>query len=91
MTTKAKCLELAKLHQIEIWYYKGRSGTYSTILSCPDGYQLEEWEGARTGLSMSEIPDAKELWREVYSDLVTMIGYKPWHKVPIYPDTCEPS
>jgi hypothetical protein len=51
-------------------------------LTVPKGYQLEEFEGARTGLSMSGIPDAKELWKEIYSDLNTMINYKPWHKVP---------
>lgn len=87
MTTKAKCFALAKEHGIQIDYYKFR-GLYSTDLSCPDGYQLEEWEGARRGLSMSGIENAQELWKEVYSDLITMIGYKPWHKVPIYPDTC---
>jgi hypothetical protein len=90
MTTKAKCFKLAKEHGIEIDYYKFR-GFYSTDLSCPDGFQLEDFEGARSGLSMSGIETAKELWKEIYFDLETMIGYKPWHKVPQYPDTCEPS
>ena len=81
MTTKAKCFALAEQHGIEIYVHKSWS-SYETQLTVPKGYQLEEFEGARTGLSMFGIPDAKELWREVYSDLQTMIAYKPWHKVP---------
>ena len=81
MTTKSKCFALAEQHDIEIYVHKSWS-SYETQLTVPKGYQLEEFEGARTGLSMSGIPDAKELWREIYSDLNTMINYKPWHKVP---------
>jgi len=81
MTTKAKCLALAKEHDIEIYVHKSWGNEYQTQLTVPKGYQLEEFEGARTGLSMSGIYGAKELWKEVYSDLKTMINFKPWFKV----------
>lgn len=82
MTTKAKCMALAKEHDIEVYIHKTWGNEYEVMLSCPDGYQLEDWDGARTGLSMCGITSAKELWREVWSDLQTMLSYQPWFKIP---------
>jgi hypothetical protein len=79
MTTKAKCLALAEQHDIKIEVSKNYYYEYS--LSVPKGYQLEDFDGARSGLSMCDIPSAKELWKDIYSDLSTMINYKPWSKV----------
>jgi hypothetical protein len=79
MTTKAKCLALAEQHSIEIDISNNFGYEYS--LSVPKGYQLEDFDGARSGLSMCDIPSAKELWKDIYSDLNTMINYKPWPKV----------
>lgn len=77
MTTKKKCYELAEIHGIEIYINKSYMG-YEVSLTIPKGYQLEDFEGARTGLSMCGFETAKELWRETYSDLLTCISYKPW-------------
>jgi hypothetical protein len=82
MTTKAKCLALAAEHQISIDVHENFGFEYS--LSLPRGLQLEEYEGSRTGLCRYDIPTKKELWRDVFADLRTMICHKPWPKVSEY-------
>jgi hypothetical protein len=79
MSTKKRCFDLAEKHEIEIYIHKNFWFEYS--LSCPKGYQIEDFDGARTGLSASGMDSMKEVWREVYSDLKTMVSMKPWHKV----------
>jgi len=80
MTTKAKCFALAQEHGIEILAHKGSYG-WECDLNIPDGYTLEDFDGARTGLSFSGVETAKEFWKAVYEDIETCIAYKPWHKV----------
>ena len=80
MTTKAKCFKLAEEHGIEIYIHK--NWDWEFMLSTPEGYQLEEFEGASQGFSMCDIPTKAELWKEIYSDLNSMLSYKPWFKVP---------
>ena len=82
MTTKKKCYELAALHGIEIYIHKNGFYGYESDLSLPEGYQLEEYDGARKGLNLSGIETAKDLWVQVYQDLLTCISYQPWHKSP---------
>jgi hypothetical protein len=79
MTTKKKCYELANANGISIYISENFGFEYS--LSLPKGLQLEEYQGARTGLSNCDIPTKKQLWREISADLCTMIAYKPWSKV----------
>jgi hypothetical protein len=79
MTTKKKCFELAEKHGIEIYIHQNWGWEYS--LSCPKGYQLEDFDGARTGFSMCDVPTKTELWKEIYSDLKSMLKYQPWPKV----------
>jgi hypothetical protein len=79
MTTRSKCYKLANDNGISIFVSENFGYEYS--LSLPKGLQLEEYEGARTGLSKCDIPSKKELWREMSADLDTMINYKPWTKV----------
>jgi hypothetical protein len=81
MTTKKKCMELAAEHQIEISYSKNRYG-WECDLYIPNGYTLEDYRGARTGLTFSGVDTAKKFWQSVYEDLQTCISYKPWFKVP---------
>jgi hypothetical protein len=76
MTTKRKCYELASANGISIEISENFGFEYA--LSLPKGMQLEEYEGSRVGLSKSDIPTKKELWREISADLCTMINYKPW-------------
>jgi hypothetical protein len=84
MTTKKKCFDLAEKHGIEIYIHRNFFWEYS--LSCPDGYQLEEFDGSRTGFSMCDLETKAELWKEVYSDLKTMLNYQPWPKVTDFQD-----
>jgi len=80
MTTKAKCEALAKEHGITLDISKnGRE--WGCMISIPRGYTLEEFEGARTGLSLFDVETAKEFWKEVHEDLKACINYKPWHKI----------
>jgi len=80
MTTRKKCFELAKEHGIEIRASKNYYG-WGCDLFIPDGYTLEDFDGARTGLTFDGAETAKEFWRLVYSDIKTCIVYKPWHKI----------
>jgi hypothetical protein len=79
MSTRSKCYALAQEHDITINVSENFGFEYS--LSIPKGLQLEDYEGARTGLSKCDIPNKAELWRELYADLITIISYKPWKKV----------
>ena len=80
MTTKAKCIALAAEHSIEIYACKLGDGWHCD-LSIPDGFTLEDYEGAMTGLTIWGVETAKEFWKSVYGDLLTCIDYKPWHKI----------
>lgn len=79
MTTKGKCSAIAEANGISVDISENFGFEYS--LSLPKGLQLEEFEGSRTGLSKCDIPTKKELWREIFADLNTMINYQPWSKV----------
>jgi hypothetical protein len=81
MSTRSKCYALALEHDITIDVSENFGYEYS--LSIPQGLQLEDYEGSRTGLSSCDIPNKAELWRELYADLMTIISYKPWKKVEI--------
>lgn len=81
MTTKAKCYALAEEHDIKISAHKGYYG-WECDLHISEGYTLEDYPGARTGLSFSGIETAKEFWQAVYEDIKTCIAYKPWYKTP---------
>ena len=81
MSTRAKCYKLAASNDIEIEIDKTWLG-YEYSLSVPKGYQLEDYEGARKGLSIYGCESAKVLWAELYHDLETIISYKPWFKIP---------
>ena len=79
MTTRAKCLALAAEHKITVTVHSNFG--YEYALDLPKGMQLEEYDGARTGLCRYDIPNRRELWRLMAADLRTMISYMPWSKV----------
>ena len=80
MSTKAKCLALAKKHNMEIWIGEGYNMGYG--ISIPEGFSLEDYEFASTGLSSWGFETKKQLWQECYEDLQTCLSYKPWFKIP---------
>ena len=73
-------MELAQENGIEIWIGEGNDPGYN--ISIPKGYTLEDYKGARTGLSAWGYENMKELWKGCYKDLQSCIAYKPWFKVP---------
>lgn len=80
MSTKAKCLALAKKHNMEIWIGEGYDMGFQ--ISIPKGFTLEDYNGARTGLSAWGFETKKHLWQECYEDLETCLSYQPWFKIP---------
>lgn len=78
MTTKAKCYELAKEHNLEIkvdlrrWYHE---------VNLPEGYQLSDYDD-RTGLCMTlhSFSTREQLWTSLMKDIEDIISYKPWLK-----------
>jgi hypothetical protein len=79
MSTKAKCLALAKEHNMEI---EIGASLDEYDICIPEGFTLEDYEGARTGLSASGYDNAKEMWKGCYEDLQTCVAYQPWFKIP---------
>jgi hypothetical protein len=77
MTTKAKCLALAKRHNIEINIV--RNSMYDVSVDIPEGYQLSDYDD-RQGLTF-QAENLKQVWQGVYYDLSEIITYKPWHKI----------
>ena len=77
MTTKAKCYELAKKHNIEIQLHIN-SGTIEVSLNLPDGYLLDTYDDRQGLVSMAE--SKKQLWAGIFQDLQEIISYKPWLK-----------
>ena len=76
MSTKAKCLALAKKHDIELQLW---GDGYDVCI--PDGFTLSDYDD-RTGLSASGAETKKELWKYCYMDIKECVAKKPWFKIP---------
>ena len=78
MTTRAKCFALAAEHNLTIDYGFSSYSKYSSV-DLPEGFL--DYDG-RTGLyfEVHEL-SAKEFWREVYTDIQSVIMAKDkWTK-----------
>jgi hypothetical protein len=73
MTTRAKCFALAAEHNLTIDYGFSSHSKYSSV-DLPEGFL--DYDG-RTGLyfEVHEL-SAKEFWREVYTDIQSVIMAK---------------
>jgi hypothetical protein len=83
MTTKAKCLALAKKHNLELSYGFSYLGKSSSV-DLPEGFLLSST--GSTGLCFHTYEaTAAEFWKAVYGDIETIVMDEPrWIADPDY-------
>ena len=79
MSSKAKCYQLAKQHNLEIVLNRN-AGTIESSINLPEGFQLS-FDDNRQGLvGMAE--NSKELWKGIHFDLLEIISNEPFFPIP---------
>jgi len=79
VSSKAKCYQLAKQHNLEIEISGNRSDFHYSV-NLPEYFQLNEYDD-RQGLC-SHAESKEELWRGIYGDLLEIISNKPFFPIP---------
>lgn len=79
MSSKAKCYQLAKQHNLEIVLHRN-AGTIESSINLPEGFQLSSDDNRQGLVGMAE--NSKELWKGIYSDLLEIISNEPFFPIP---------
>ncbi len=80
MSSKAKCYQLAKEHNLEIEINDSSRFNLSYCVNLPEAFQIDELDD-RTGLCASA-ESKKELWKGIYGDLLEIISNEPFFPIP---------
>ena len=79
MSSKAKCYQLAKQHNLKIVLHRN-GGTIESSINLPEGFQLSV-DDDRQGLTgMAE--NSKQLWKGIHFDLLEIISNEPFLPIP---------
>ncbi len=81
MSSKAKCYQLAKQHNLEIVLHRN-FGTIESSINLPEGFQLSVDDDRQGLVGMAEMGDSKQLWKGIYSDLLEIISNEPFFPIP---------
>ena len=79
MSSKAKCYQLAKQHNLEIVLHRN-SGTIESSINLPEGLQLSSDDNRQGLVGMAE--NSKELWKGIHFDLLEIISNEPFFPIP---------
>ena len=79
MSSKAKCYQLAKQHNLEIVLNRN-AGTIESSINLPEGFQLNVDDDRQGLVGMAE--SNQELWKGIYSDLLEIISNEPFFPIP---------
>ena len=80
MSSKAKCYQLAKQHNLEIVLHRN-SGTIESSINLPEGFQLSSDDNRQGLVGMAE--SNKELWKGIHFDLLEIISNEPFYPIPL--------
>lgn len=78
MSSKAKCYQLAKQHNLEIALHRN-AGTIESSINLPEGFQLSVDDDRQGLVGMAE--NSKQLWKGIYSDLLEIISNEPFFPI----------
>ena len=79
MSSKAKCYQLAKQHNLEIVLNRN-AGTIESSINLPEGFQLNVDDDRQGLVGMAE--SNQELWKGIHFDLLEIISNEPFFPTP---------